>query len=63
MAYEFLWYDECKLIKNEGHRILQGEGNEISIHHVKLNANLFIYEIQSSVLVIKYIAYTELKLC
>jgi hypothetical protein len=43
MPYELLWGDEeCKLMKNEVYRTLQGEGSEISISHVKLNANLYL---------------------
>jgi hypothetical protein len=43
MAYELLCDDdECKLVKNGVCRILQGEGSEILIPHVKLNANLYI---------------------
>jgi len=44
MPHELLWDDnECKVMKNEVCRILQGEGNEISISHVKLNANLYLF--------------------
>jgi hypothetical protein len=43
MPYELLWGDvECKLRKNEVYRILQSEGSEISIPHVKLNANMYL---------------------